>query len=220
MKVLITGASGMVGKGVLLECLRDNSISEILSIGRTPVGISNPKLKEIIHSDFLDFTSIKENLNGFHACFHSMGVSSATLSQEDYFKFTYTTTKNLAEILLENNPKMVFIYVSGLGSDSSEKGKINWANVKGTTENMLFKIGFKDSYAFRPGAIIPGKGIKSKTPWVNALLLIFKPFYGILRKFDTVTSSKNIGKAMINCVKYTSEEKILDNRNINKMAKK
>ena len=191
-----------------------------LLINRTSIGISNPKLKEITLPNFLDFSSIKEKLKGFDACFHSMGVSSASLSTEDYFKYTYLVTKNLAEVLVENNPKMVFIYVSGQGTDSSEKGKITWANVKGKTENMVFKSGFKDSYAFRPGAIIPGKGIKSKTPWVNVVLLIFKPFYGILRKFDSVTTTENIGKAMINCVKYTATGKILNNKSINKMAKK
>ena len=220
MKVIITGASGMIGKGVLLECLKSDTISEILIINRAPIGISNPKLKEIILSNFLDFSSIKNQLKGFDACFHNMGVSSASLSTEDYLKYTYSATKNLAEVLVENNSKMVFIYVSGQGTDSSEKGKINWANVKGKTENMVFKIGFEYSYAFRPGAIIPGKGIKSKTSWVNLMLILFKPFYGILRKFDSVTTSENIGKAMINCVKYASEEKIMNNRSINKMAKK
>lgn len=219
MKVIITGASGMVGKGVLLECLRNDAVSEILTISRSHIGITDPKLKEIIHKDFLNFSSIKEDLKGFDACFHSMGVSSASLSNEDYFKYTYSVTKNFAEILFENNPKMIFIYVSGQGTDSSEKGEINWANVKGKTENMLFKIGFKDCYAFRLGAIIPGKGIKSKTPWVNLMLILFKPFYGILKKFDSVTSSENIGKAMINCVRYAQADKVIDNKSINKIAK-
>lgn len=220
MKVIITGATGMVGKGVLLECLQNNTISEILVINRASLHIKHPKLKEIIHTNFLDFSPIKEQLTGFNACFHCMGVSSMGISEENYYNLTFTATKNLAEILLENNPEMVFIYVSGQGTDSSEQGKINWANVKGKTENLLFKIGFKDTYAFRPGAIIPGKGIKSKTPWINLMLLLFKPFYGILKKLDSVTTSENIGKAMINCVKFSSEEKILENRNINKMAKK
>lgn len=220
MKVIITGATGMVGKGVLLECLQNNTISEILVINRASLHIKHPKLKEIIHTNFLDFSPIKEQLKGFNACFHCMGVSSMGISEENYYNLTYTATKNLAEILLENNPEMVFIYVSGQGTDSSEKGKINWANVKGKTENLLFKIGFKDSYAFRPGAIIPGKGIKSKTPWINLMLLLFKPFYGILKKLESVTTSENIGKAMINCVKFSSEEKILENININKLAKK
>lgn len=220
MKVIITGATGMVGKGVLLECLQNNAISEILVINRASLQIKHPKLKEIIHTNFLDFSPIKEQLKGFNACFHCMGISSMGISEENYYNLTFTATKNLAEILLENNPEMVFIYVSGQGTDSSEQGKINWANVKGKTENMLFKIGFKDSYAFRPGAIIPGKGIKSKTPWINLMLLLFKPFYGILKKLDSVTTNENIGKAMINCVKYSSEEKILENININKMAKK
>lgn len=218
MKVIITGASGMVGKGVLLECLQNDAISEIVTINRSPIGIKNPKLKELIHNDFLNFSTIKEELKGFDACFHCMGVSSASISTEDYFKFTYSITKSLAETLFEINPKMVFIYVSGQGTDSSEKGKINWANVKGKTENMLFNSGFKDCYAFRIGAIIPGEGIKSKTPWINFMLLLFKPFYGLLKKFDSVTTSENIGKAMINCVKITSEEKIIENKSINKIA--
>lgn len=220
MKVIITGSTGMVGKGVLMECLQNDSVSEILIINRSSLEMKHPKLKEIIHKDFLDFSSIKSELNGYDACFHNMGVSSMGISEENYYKFTYGVSENLATTLYAVNPLMTFIYVSGQGTDSSEKGGSSWARIKGKTENMLFQIGFKNSVAFRPGAIIPGKGIKSKTAWINTLLVLFRPVFPLMKKLDSVTTTKNIGLAMINVVKNSTEIKIVDTKKINKLAKK
>lgn len=219
MKVIITGATGMIGKGVLLECLQNNAVSEILVINRSSLKMKHPKLQEIIHTNFLDFSPIKDQLKGFDACFHNMGVSSMGISEEDYYKFTYSVTENLATTLYAINPSITFIYVSGQGTDSSEKGSSSWARIKGKTENMLFNIGFKNAVAFRPGAIIPGKGIKSKTGWINFMLLLFRPLFPLMKKMDSVTTTENIGLAMIEVVKNSSENKIVNNRQINKLAK-
>ena len=157
-KVIITGATGMVGKGVMLECLESSKIEEVLVINRTSLGMQHPKLIEILLQDFQNVSSLKEKLSGYDACFFCMGVSVIGLSEEDYLRITYLTTKSFVDTLYQINPNMVFNYVSGAGTDSSENGGTMWARVKGKTENMIFGKGFKDAYAFRPGAIIPEKG--------------------------------------------------------------
>ena len=163
MKVIITGATGMVGKGVLLECLDHAEIEKVLTIGRSTSGISHSKLTELILDDFLDVSSIKDQLNGYDACYLCMGVSAAGMNEDNYRKFTYDYTLTLARVLAENNPGMTCIYVSGMGTDSSEKGRVMWARVKGKTENDLLKLDFRQAYMFRPGTIIPMRGVKSKT---------------------------------------------------------
>lgn len=220
MKVIITGSTGMVGKGVLMECLKSDAVSEILVINRSSLKMKHPKIKEVIHKNFLDFSSIKTDLSGYNACFHNMGVSSMGISEENYYKLTYDVTENLATILFNINPSITFIYVSGQGTHSSEKGGSYWARIKGKTENMLFKIGFKNAIAFRPGAIIPGKGIKSKTTWINTMLVLFKPLFPLMKKLDSVTTTENIGLAMINVVKNSTETKIVNTKHINKLAKR
>ncbi|GAA4848845.1 SDR family oxidoreductase [Algivirga pacifica] len=220
MKVIITGATGMVGKGILLECIESAEVSDILLLNRKSTGITHPKVKEILHSDFANLNPIKEHLQGYDACFYSMGVSALGLSEEQYTHITYTMTVHMATLLKELNPNMVFNYVSGTGTDSSEKGKIMWARVKGKTENAILTMGFKDAYAFRPGMIIPEKGVKSSTGWYNALYVIFRPLFPLFRKFDSITSSVKVGKAMINSVRYPQTQKHLENPEINALAKK
>ena len=177
MKVLILGSTGMVGKGVLLECLEDSDIKNILVLNRQSCNISHNKLKEIIHENFFDFSTIKEQLKGFNACFFCLGVSAAGLDEKKYSKITYDLTLGFAQIMLELNPNSIFCYVSGAGTDSSEKGRIMWARIKGKTENALLALPFKESYMFRPGYIQPLKGVKSKTGAYNVFYSIFKPFY-------------------------------------------
>lgn len=218
MKVIITGSSGMVGKSVLMECLKSNDVSEVLLINRSSINIYHSKIKEVIHKDFLDFYAIREKLKGYNACFHCMGVSSNGISQENYYKLTYKVTNNLANTLYQLNSSMVFLYVSGQGTDSLEKSSIAWARIKGKTENMLFNIGFKNVVAFRLGAIIPGKGITSKISWINILLVSFKPLFPLMRKFDSITTSEKLGKAMINVVKNPPKNKIINNKEINILA--
>lgn len=220
MKVIITGSTGMVGKAVLLECLESNAVESVLVVNRHSIHMNHPKLKEIIHKDFLNIETIKDDLKGYDACFFCMGISAVGLSEEKYSKITYSITEIFAKTLHALNPNMVFNYVSGTGTDSSEKGRIMWARVKGKTENMIFKQGFKDAYAFRPGFILPEKGVKSRTKLYNFFYIISRPFFPLLKKSKSVTTSSKVGKAMINSVLYPQDLKILENPDINKLAQK
>ncbi|MEZ4900947.1 MAG: epimerase [Spirosomataceae bacterium] len=167
-KVIITGASGMVGKGVLLECLESEKIEKVLVVNRHPINIQHPKLKEVLLKDFTQVATIKGELEGYDACFYCMGVSALSMSEADYTAITYGTVAAFIEVLYALNPAMVFNYVSGQGTDSSEKGRSMWARVKGKTENLVFSKGFKTAFAFRPG-IICLKGITSRTNWYQLL---------------------------------------------------
>ena len=218
IKAIITGASGMVGKGVLIECLESSDVESVLIINRKPLAITHPKLTEVLLSNFTKFDTIASELKGYNACFHCMGVSSIGKGEEEFNRFTYTMTKSLVDTLAAISTNLVFNYVSGTGTDSSEKGKIMWARVKGKTENMIFHTGFKDAYAFRPGAIIPEKGIKSKTSWYNAAYVILKPLFPFFKKMDSITTSSRLGLAMINSVLHPQENKFLENTDINKLA--
>lgn len=219
-KVIITGSTGMVGKGVLFECLESASIEKVLVINRKSLGMNHPKLEEVLLSDFLQVEKIRENLKGYDACFFCMGVSAVGLSEEKYTSITYDATKAFADILFELNSEMVFIYVSGTGTDSTEKGSILWARVKGRTENMVFQKGFKDAYAFRPGGILPEKGIKSRTGWYNALYVIMRPFFPLMRRSKNITTTTKLGQAMVNILSHPQGEKVLHNPEINLLAEK
>ena len=219
MKVIITGTTGMVGRGVLIECLESSSIEKVLVINRNSLKLNHPKLKEVIHKDFFDFSSIKKELKGYDACFHCMGVSSVGMKEEEYHRFTYGITEKLAKTLFDINSQMIFNYVSGEGTDSTEKGKVMWARVKGKTENMILNMGFKDAYMFRLQVILPLKGVKSKTYWVNVFYKLMRPFFGLLVKRKNITTSVNVGKAMINSVLVGSSSKLLENEMVNKLAK-
>jgi uncharacterized protein YbjT (DUF2867 family) len=218
MKVIITGSTGMVGKGVLLECLENSHVKEVLIINRNSVAINHPKLKEILLKDFMQVKTLKAELKGYDTCFHCMGISAVGLSEEKYSEITYSMTKELVDVLYELNPKMTFNYVSGTGTDSSEKGRTMWARVKGKTENMILKKGFKDAYMFRPGAIVPEKGIKSRTGWYNAVYVVMRPFFGLMKKSKNITTSTRIGHAMIETVLRSGDLKILHNPDINQLA--
>ena len=215
MNVIITGATGMVGKGVLLESLDNDRIKQILLINISSIDIKHPKIKEIIHKDFTDFSSIKHQFKGYNACFHCMGVSSAGITNEQYYKFTYTFTEALVNALYETNPNLTFIYVSGEGTDSTEKSKIMWARVKGKTENLIFNKGFKDAYAFRPGVILPKRGIKSKTKLYNLLYLITRPLFPIMQRMKSVTTTEKLGKAMLVLIEKPQNLKTLNGSEIN-----
>ena len=218
MKVIITGTTGMVGHAVLIEALEDDSIKEVLIINRKPLGITHPKLVEILHKDFSDFSAIEDKLSGYDGCYYCMGVSSSGMSEEQYTHITYDFTYALASVLYKQSPQATFIYVSGDGSDSSEKGKVMWARVKGKTENMVLKMGFKDAYAFRAGAILPTKGVKSKTKLYHIMYLILTPFNPLLRRLNSITTSERLGKAMLSLTKNPQNEKIVYNRDINLIA--
>jgi uncharacterized protein YbjT (DUF2867 family) len=221
MKVIITGATGMVGKGVLLECLDHPEITGVLSISRRAIGLDHPKLKELIHPDFSEFASVSEHLKGYDACYASMGVSSAGMDEELYTKLTYQFTMALAEELLKINPQITFNYVSGQGTDSTEKGRSMWARVKGKTENDLIKLGFKQAFMFRPGAIIPLRGVEpsSKTyrvlikylTWLLKLIKLLAP--------NAVVDTIQIGQAMINVTQSGYDKKVLRPKDIQVLSK-
>lgn len=220
MKVIITGSTGMVGKGVLYESLENESIEKVLVINRSSLGMNHEKLQEIILSDLSQIDTVKDQLQGYDACFFCLGISVLGLNEDQYTKITFDITKAFVDTLYESNPEMVFNYVSGTGTDSSEKGKTMWARVKGRTENMVLSKGFKDAYAFRPGMIIPEKGIRSRTGWYNAIYVIMRPFFPLFKKSNNVTTTTRIGDAMINSMTHSQELKHLENPQINLLAAK
>jgi hypothetical protein len=216
IKAIITGATGMVGEGVLHECLNHQDVETVLVINRKPCGVVHPKLKEIIHSDFFDLSPIESQLNGYNACYFCLGVSSVGMKEPEYYKLTYTLTMHVAEILSRLNRDLVFCYVSGAGTDSTEKGKMMWARVKGKTENDLMKLPFKAVYAFRPAFILPTTGLKNVLPsykYVTWLYPVFRPIFP--NYFGTL---KEIGLAMINSVKFGSGKQVLELKDIRVLA--
>lgn len=220
MKVIITGTTGMIGQSVLIECLESEVVDTVLVINRKPLGRKHPKLKEIILPDFLNFDVLVDQLTSYDACFHCMGVSSIGKNEAEFTLPTYTITKSIIDTLYKANPQMVVNYVSGAGTDSSEKGNSMWARVKGKTENLILNKGFKDAYMFRAGAVLPEKGVKSSTGWYNILYVILKPFFPLLKKMDSITTSVAVGQAMINSMLFPQEFKHLENADINNLAKK
>lgn len=218
MNVIITGSTGMVGKAVLLECLESPYIGKVLVINRHSLEMQHPKLEELLLTDFLRVEAIRDQLSGYDVCFFCMGVSALGMSEEAYHKVTYEVTKVFADVLYEINPGMVFNYVSGAGTDSSEKGKIMWARVKGKTENMVLEKGFKDAYAVRLGTILPEKGIKSRTNWYSYLYVILSPFFSLLKRSQNITTTTKFGRAMINTLRFPRENKYLTNKDLNELA--
>ncbi|MEG0928727.1 NAD-dependent epimerase/dehydratase family protein [Chryseobacterium sp.] len=213
IKIILTGATGMVGEGVLMECLENPNISEILSIGRKSSGKKHPKLKEYLVSDFLSININDEHLKGYDACFFCAGISSVGMNEEDYTKITYDTTIHFAEAVLHQNPEMVFNYVSGASTDSTESGKVMWARVKGRTENALKKMNFRGSYNFRPGFMKPVDG-QLNVKW------FFKPFIWIFPIFlpSKSLTLHEVGRAMINAVNKGYPTSTLEIRDIKNLA--
>jgi uncharacterized protein YbjT (DUF2867 family) len=219
IRAIITGSTGMVGKGVLLECLQSPQVEAVLVINRSPLGMSHPKLREVLHSDFFNLASIRDALTGYNACFFCLGVTAAGMAKKEYHRLTYDLTLNVAVTLKELNPGMTFCYISGAGTDGSEKGKVMWATVKGKTENTLLGLGFKDAYMFRPGFIRPIKGVRSKTSLYNALYVILSPLFPLIMKFPKyATSSETLSKAMIKVVSEGYEKKVLESIDINEIG--
>jgi uncharacterized protein YbjT (DUF2867 family) len=219
MKVLIFGATGMVGRGVLLECLRDPDVKLVVTLGRTATGIHDPKLQEILHRDLLDYSGMEESLTGFDACFFCLGIASAGMTEADYTRVTYGYTMAAAEMLSRLNPGMTFIFISGSGTDSSEKGRTMWARVKGRTENALLKLPFQ-AYMFRPGFIEPLDGIQSKTPLYRKFYTVLGPVFPLLRRMfpNQVLSTRQLGQAMLNIARSGWAKRVLEARDIRAAA--
>jgi uncharacterized protein YbjT (DUF2867 family) len=216
MNVLLFGATGMVGQGVLRECLEDRDVQLVQTVGRTITGAQSPKLREIIHADLLHYEPIESRLSGFDACFFCLGVSSAGMAEADYERLTCRLTIAAAETLSRLNPRMTFIYVSGAGTDSSEKGRSMWARVKGRTENALLRMPFAAAYMFRPGIIEPLDGIQSKTASYRVLYTITKPLLPLLRLAfpNYVLTTRQIGQAMLAIAKHGYPKPVLESKDI------
>src|SRR3984893_16155641 len=182
MKVILFGATGMVGQGVMRECLLDADVETVLAVGRSPTGVQNAKLREIVHDNFLDFSAIESQLAGYDACFFCLGVSSVGMSEERYRHLTYDITLGAATTLSSLNRGRVCVYVTGQGTDSTEQGRLMWARVKGKTENDLLKLPFKAAYMFRPAGIQPLHGIRSRTAWVQAIYVAAAPVLTLLNR--------------------------------------
>jgi uncharacterized protein YbjT (DUF2867 family) len=218
MNVVLFGASGMVGQGVLRECLLDHEVTAVLSIVRKSTGQQHQKLREIVHQDFFNFSSLESELSGFDACFFCLGVSSAGMSEENYRHVTYDITLAAARTLAKLDPNMTFIYVSGAGTDSSERGRVMWARVKGQTENALLRLPFKSAYMFRPALIVPLHGIKSRTRLYRVFYAVLRPLYPLLKAFPKyVTTTEKLGRAMLIVAKGGAPKAVLENSDINKL---
>jgi uncharacterized protein YbjT (DUF2867 family) len=218
MNVLIFGATGMVGAGVLIECLDDPGVQRVVTVVRRPTGVAHAKLTEIVHADFLDYAALEPQLAGLDACFFCLGVTSAGKSESDYRHVTYDFTMAAARTLQRLNPDLVFCYVSGTGTDSTEKGRSMWARVKGKTENDLLQL-FPNAYMFRPGYIHPEKGVTSKTPWVRVAYAVLRPVGALLKTFGGIaTRSDVMGRAMIAAARRRPGTHILENRDINALG--
>jgi hypothetical protein len=217
LKVIITGATGMVGEGVLLECLEHPAIEQVLIVNRKPYGMKHPKLEECIVPNFLELDAFTDRLTGYDACFYCAGISSAGMSEADYTRITYDVTIHFAEKLVSLNPRMVFVYVSGSLTDSSEKGRVMWARVKGKTENTLMKLGFRQVYNFRPGFMKPTPGQKNVKSYYNLIGWLYPVLHVLLP--NQVSTMRQVGRAMINSVLQGYPKQILEIRDINSLAK-
>ena len=220
MKVIIFGASGMVGQGVLRECLLNPNVDKILTIVRKPSNNKHTKLQELIHQDFFNYSTITQHLTGYDACFFCLGVSSTGMTEAEYHHMTYDLTFTAARALATHNTNMTFIYVSAVGADSSENGRIMWARVRGKIENAILKLPFKAIYLFRPGYIQPMHGIRSKTKMYYLFYLLIGPFYPILKMLmpKYLTTTEQIGQAMIQVATHGTNKTILHSQEINKLS--
>lgn len=216
MKAIIFGATGMVGQGVLRECLRDPQVEIVLLIGRSSAVVTHEKVREIVCSDLTEYSTIENQLTGYDACFFCLGVSSAGMNETNYRRVTYDLTLAAAQALVKLNPGMTFIYVSGAGTDSSGKGRTMWARVKGATENALLALPLKAAYMFRPGYIQPLHGIKSKTKLYSATYALVGPLFPVLQAIfpQYVTTTEELGRAMLVVSKRGAAKRVLESADI------
>ena len=220
MNVILFGATGMIGQGVLRECLLDPDVTRVLSVARSSTGQHDDKLRELLHEDFTNFSAVERELTGYDACFFCLGVSSAGLTEADYARVTYDFTLAAARLLAKANPEMTFIYVSGAGTDSSEKGRSMWARVKGRTENALLALPFKAKFMFRLGFIQPMHGIVSKTRLYRVLYAAIAPLVPLLKAAfpSAITTTERVGRAMLALAKRGGGKTLLENADVNALA--
>ena len=222
MKAMLFGATGMVGRGVLRECLLDPGVERVLSVGRSPIGQQHPKLREIMQADLLQLAPIEQQLQGYDACFFCLGVSSVGMTEAAYRRVTFDLALAVARTLAHLNPEMTCIYVSGAGTDSSERGRSMWARVKGATENALLRLPFKAAYMFRPGAIVPLHGITSKTLAYRLIYAFARPFWRPLQAAfpQAIITTEQVGWAMLNAARSGAPKPILESADINALSQK
>jgi len=220
VKVIVFGATGMVGQGVLRECLLDPGVESVLVVGRSPTGHEHAKLNEIVRPDLFDLSAIEGELSGYDACFFCLGVSSAGMGEAEYRHLTYDLTLSVARSLAKASPGMTFLYVSGAGTDSTESGRMMWARVKGATENALLRMPFKAAYMFRPGYIQPVHGAQTRTKWYGIVYAVLAPLYpvgeALVPKY--VTTTERLGRAMIRVARAGNPDRVLASVDINRVA--
>jgi uncharacterized protein YbjT (DUF2867 family) len=218
MRVLLYGATGMLGQGVLRECLLDPGVEHVLAVGRHATGQRHEKLRELVREDLFDLAPLEAELAGHDACFFCLGVSSAGMGEAEYTRITFDLTLAIARALARLSPAMTFIYVSGAGTDSTEQGLSMWARVKGRTENELLRLPFK-AFMFRPGLIRPLHGIRSRTPLYRAVYATLWPFYPLLQLSPgAMTTTEKVGRAMLEVASHGATKRVLDTRDINQLA--
>ena len=220
MKVVLFGATGMLGRGVLIEALADPGVESVLSVGRSSCGIVHPKLRELLRLDLHDYSGLDADFSGLDACFFCLGVTSAGMSEADYHRVTVDLTLAAAAALRKHSPNLTFCFISGVGTDSTEQGRTMWARVKGKAENALLRMGFKAATMFRPGFIQPVKGVHSRTASYRIFYAILRPFTPLLRLLmpGLVTTSEKLGLAMIRAARSGYPKPILGVRDINALA--
>jgi uncharacterized protein YbjT (DUF2867 family) len=220
MRVVIFGATGMVGAGALLECLDDARVESVLAVGRHPTGVRHPKLSEVLHSDFFDYRALQPRFADSDACFFCLGVSSAGMDEAAYHRLTYDLTLAAAQAMAAANPRMTFCYVSGEGTDSTERGRSMWARVKGKTENALLRLPFKAAFMLRPAYIQPLRGVRSRTPLYQAFYTVLGFLYPVTRRLAPryVTTTVNLGRALIRLGVEGYANRIVLTTDINRLA--
>jgi uncharacterized protein YbjT (DUF2867 family) len=218
--VVIFGATGMIGQGVLRECLGAADVGRVVTVGRAATGVEHPRLREVVHRDLLDLAPLETSLSGLDACFFCLGITSAGLSEADYTRITYDITLAAANALVRLNPQMTFVFVSGAGTDSTERGRLMWARVKGRTENALLRMPFKAAYAFRPGVVQPLHGVRSRTAAYRILYSLTAPLLPLLRRLfpNQILTSEEMGLAMLNAVRRGAPKRVLESRDIRQLA--
>jgi uncharacterized protein YbjT (DUF2867 family) len=218
VNVVLFGATGMIGAGALIECLADRRVRSVLAVTRSSTGRKHSKLREVLHSDFFSYDTLGADLASCDACFFCLGVSSVGMSEPEYTRLTFELTLAAARAMVAANPRMTFCYVSGVGTDSSERGRTMWARVKGKTENALLALPFAAAYMFRPGYVQPVGGVRSKTGWVQGAYTVLAPLYPILRPLLRGTTTSNFGRALIEVAASGYPKRILYSRDINALA--
>jgi uncharacterized protein YbjT (DUF2867 family) len=220
MKVVLFGATGMVGQGALLECLRSPDVEAVLCVVRRPTGRHHEKLREVVQADVSDLSAIGEELSGADACLYCLGVSSVGMTEADYRRITYDTTIAVARALLERSPGLTFVFVSGAGTDGTGRGRVMWARVKGETENALLGMPFKAAYMVRPGYIQPRDGIQASGRAIRVLYALFGPLYPVWRRLFPrhVTTTRRLGRAMIRAARHGAPKPVLEVEDINALA--